>query len=380
MEINLYLQSLRRGWWLILLTVLVSTIASLLISYLTPPVYQTVMRFVVAPNPDIFSDSFDIVDSLDTLDRRSIVNTYKELLESPTVYRQDSGISAMGAAMEDYSISAVVIPETNILELTVEGPDALTVVSVAEAIGNQAVEYINGLYPVYVFSVLDRPVIPTVPIRPLPLQNAGLAVLFGGIVGLVLVFSKEQLQYTIDKFRERTIIDPVSSAYTRVYFERRLLEDMTQNPDGNLCVGIVNFRGLRDMADVLPQNILDKLLNELTQTLKEELRGRDIVGRWGASQLAVLLPSTPSSALESTFNRIKDRLSEPMSLDVTGEMIVQPDPCIGVVSQVQFESDKELLNRAMMAMEKASAMPKPSVTILARPFVFMEEEAQKDVK
>lgn len=380
MEINLYLQSLRRGWWLILLTVLVSTIASLLISYFTPPVYQTVARFVVAPNPDIFSSSYDIVDSLDTLDRRSIVNTYKELLESPTIYRRDPNINDLGTAMEDYIIVAAVIPETNILELTVEGPDALNVVLVADAIGNQAVTYINDLYPVYVFSVLDGAALPTEPIRPLPLQNAGLAVLFGGIVGLVLVFTKEQLQYTIDKFRERTIIDPVSSAYTRVYFERRLSEDMTQNPDGNLCVGIVNFRGLRDMADILPQNILDKLLNQLTQTLKEELRGRDIVGRWGATQLAVLLPSTPSSALESTFNRIKIRLSESMPLDVTGEMAVRPDPCIGVVSQVQFESDKELINRAMVAMEKASAMPESSVIILARPFVFMEDEALKDMK
>jgi diguanylate cyclase (GGDEF)-like protein len=154
-----------------------------------------------------------------------------------------------------------------------------------------------------------------------------------------------------------------------------MLEDITQNPDGSLCLGIINFRGLRDMADVLPQSIRDKLLLQLTQTLKEELRGRDIVGRWGASQLAVLLPSTPSSALESTFTRIKARLSEAMRLDATGEMVVRPDPCIGVASHVQFESDKELIKRAELAVEKASALNAPSLTILSRPFVFVEDEA-----
>lgn len=375
MELNLYLQSLRRGWWLILLTVLVSTSVSLLISYFTPPVYQTDMRFVLAPNPDTFSSSWDLVSSLDTLDRRSIVNTYKELLASPTVYRQNPEINAMGDAIGDYDISVVVVPDSNILELTATGPDANQVALVANAVGDQGVKYINELYPVYIFRVLDRPSIPTEPISPLPVQNAGLAMLFGGVIGMVLAFTKDQLQNTFDKIRERSIIDVASFAYTRAYFERRMLEDITQNPDGSLCLGIINFRGLRDMADVLPQSIRDKLLLQLTQTLKEELRGRDIVGRWGASQLAVLLPSTPSSALESTFTRIKARLSEAMRLDATGEMVVRPDPCIGVASHVQFESDKELIKRAELAVEKASALNAPSLTILSRPFVFVEDEA-----
>ena len=379
MELNLYLQTLRRGWWLILLTVLVSASVSLLISYFTPPVYQTSMRFVVAPNPDIFSSSWDLVSSLDTLDRRSIVNTYKELLASPTVYRRDPEINAMGVEMENYIILAVVVPETNIIELTVEGPDAPRVALVANAVGEQAISYINQLYPVYIFNVLDRPAIPTTPIRPLPLQSAGLAVIFGGVIGMALAFTKEQFQNTIDKIRERSIIDVVTSAYTRAYFERRLLEDITQNPDGTLCIGIINFRGLRDMTDVLPQPIHDRLLHQLTQTLKEELRGRDIVGRWGTSQLAVLLPSTPSSALESTFNRIKNHLSDAIPLDTTGEMTVRPDPCIGVASHAQFESDKELIKRAELAVEKASAMNAPAVTILARPFVFVEDESLKDL-
>ena len=376
MELNLYLQYLRRGWWLIVLTVLVATSVSLLVSYFTPPRYETFIRFVLAPNPDIFSSSWDLVSSLDTLDRRSIVNTYKELLASPTVYGQAPEITAMGPELEDYNISSYVVPDSNVIELDVEGPDAHQVTLVANAIGNQAVKYINELYPVYVFSVLDRPVTPLKPVSPQPLQNAALAALFGGIIGTALAFTKEQLQNTIDKIRERSIVDIVSSAYTRAYFQRRLLEDITRNPEGNLCLGIINFKGLRDMEDVLPQPIRDKLLHQLTQTLKVELRGRDIVGRWGASQLAVLLPSTPSSVLESTFTRIKSRLSEALPIDPTGEMVVHPDPCIGVASYAQFESDKELIARVESAVEKASALNSPSLTILARPFIFLEEEAE----
>src|SRR5712691_2242063 len=86
MEVTLYLRAFRRGWWIILLTILVAANVSLVISYFTPPVYQTNVRFIVSPNAGIFSSSWDIVSSLDTLDRRSIINTYKELLASSSVY------------------------------------------------------------------------------------------------------------------------------------------------------------------------------------------------------------------------------------------------------------------------------------------------------
>ncbi|MDX9704049.1 MAG: Wzz/FepE/Etk N-terminal domain-containing protein, partial [Candidatus Auribacterota bacterium] len=115
MEITLYLQAFRRGWWIIVLTLLVSTLVSLLISYFTPPVYQANSRFIISPNAGVFSNTWDIVSSLDTLDRRSIVNTYKELLASPTVYEQSPDIQALGSSIigSDYELFVTVVPDTN---------------------------------------------------------------------------------------------------------------------------------------------------------------------------------------------------------------------------------------------------------------------------
>lgn len=373
MEITLYLQAFRRGWWIIALTLLVSTLISLLISFFTPPVYQASARFIISPNAGIFSSSWDIVSSLDTLDRRSIVNTYKELLASPSVYERSIEIQNLGEGVgSDYAVSVIVVPDTNILHLTVEGPDPLIVVAIANAIGQEGLAYINELYPVYNFNVLEKAEIPTKPIRPEPLQNAGLAAALGAIVGVVLAFSREQLQNTIDKLRERTIIDVSSSAYTRSYFERRLREEMNRQTDGNLSIGIINFRGLDEVSEILPQPIFDRLVNQLTQTLKSELRGRDIVGRWNPSQLAVLLPSTPNSAVEATFKRIQMYLTSPVFLDKAGDMVVIPDPCIGVVARDQFETDNELLRRAELAVEKASSLKEASVIFHAKPFVFTD--------
>lgn len=375
MEINLYLNMLRRGWWIILLTILIATNVSLLTSYLTPPVYQTSSRFIVAPNAGSFSSSWDVVSSLDTLDRRSIINTYRELLSSPSVYKQNPAIQSVDPqVLASYDILVTVVPDTNILKLTVEGVDPKTTVEIADAIGTQAVEYINKLYPVYFFTILDQPELPISPVRPQPLQNAGLAFFFGAIIGFVLAFSKDQLQISIEKLRERSVIDSASSAYTHAYFERRLMEEVAQRPEQNLSLGMINFRGLADVRDILPQQIKDRIVNTITQTLKSELRGRDVVGRWSDMQLAVLLPSTPVSAVEATFKRIQLCLAEPISVDTSGDMVVNPDPCIGVVGRAQLETGEELIERCISAMEKASAFDEAAVVVLSKPFIFSKSE------
>ncbi|MCF6278030.1 MAG: diguanylate cyclase [Anaerolineales bacterium] len=376
MEINLYWRTLRRGWWIILLTMLVALNASLLFSYLTPPVYEATARFVLSPNAGVYDSSWDVVSSLDTLDRRSIINTYKELLSSSSIYEKSLTVQNMGeaASLDDYSITATVIPDTNILKLTVDGPEPERVLAVAEAVSAQALVFINNLYPVYNFSVLDKPELQAEPIYPLPAQNAGLALLIGGIVGVSLAFAREQIGTTFEKLRERSIIDSVSSAYTREYFTRSVREEIAQDTSSTLSLGFINFRGLDDVADALPQAIFDRVIRSITKTLIRELRGRDIVARWGGSQLAVLLPSTPGTAVENTFRRIQSYLAEPVPISESGEMVVEPDPRIGIVERDQFEDSEDVIKRAEVAMERASSLKTATVVFLSNPFVLDEDE------
>lgn len=378
MEFNIYLKTLQRGWWIIVLVMLTAMNASLLVSYLTPPVYATSSRFVVSPNASVYANSWDIVSSLDTLDRRSIVNTYKEIIASPAVYGSNPKIQNIPPDIleEKYNVSVVVIPETNILELTVEGPDPDTIILVSKAIGDQALDYINRLYPVYNFTIIEEPQLPTKPVRPEPVRNAGLALLVGAVLGVGLAFSREQLQYSFERLRERTILDPVSSAFTRTHFEKRLREDVTKNPDANVSLGLIFFRGLEESEGVLPQALIDRAIYKLTQKLKSEIRGRDIVGRWDRSQLSVLLASAPSSAIESTFKRILKYLEEPIQLSETGEIVIHPDPCIGVVSRNQFESGDAIIERAKTAMGQASSFGTSTVVYGSTPFIFDDDLGQ----
>lgn len=375
MEINLFLRTLQRGWWIIVVVMLAALNLSLVVSYLTPPVYETTSRYVVSPNAGVYNNTWDIVDSLDTLDRRSIINTYKELLASPSIYGKGLELQDINPSIleTDYSVSVVVVPDTNILKLTVDGPDPDMVVKIANAIGAEALDYVNNLYPVYNFSVLDSPEQPLAPVRPEPVKNAGLALLVGMILGVGLAFSREQLQYVFDRLKERSLVDNVTGAYTRVQFERRLREEIIQSPESSLALGIINFRGIEEGYDVFPQAVTDRVLNKVTKKLKNELRGRDIVGRWDNAKLSVMLPAAPNSAVESTFKRIQKYLEEAIRLNESGDVEIRPDPCIGVVSRDQFESIESLVKRAETAAEQASAFGAPTVVFLSTPFILYDE-------
>ena len=379
MEFKLYIRALQRGWWIIVFTMLVALNFSLLISYLTTPIYQVSSRFIVSPNAGIYDNSWDIVSSLDTLDRRSIINTYKEVLASRSVYGNNPETQQLlrDESETDYSITVVVVPDTNILKLTVEGPDPNHALMIADMIGTHSLDTINSLFPVYNFSILENPELPTKPIKPQTFQNAGLALLIGIVIGTGLAFSREQLQNTFEQLRRRSVIDNVSTAYTRAFFERRLREEVTEDPDASLSLGLINLRGLGDVSDVLPKAFADRALLQITETLKKELRGRDIVGRWDKNVISVLLPSAPVNAIESTFRRLQTYLAETLYLDESGEIVVDPDPCIGVVARQRLDTSDDVIQRAESAMKQASSFEEPAVIFLLKPNV-SDVDAEKE--
>jgi diguanylate cyclase (GGDEF)-like protein len=369
MEIRLYLQILKRGWWIIAMTVLAALNTSLLISYLTKPVYEAKSRFVVSPNAGAYQTSYDITSSMDTLDRRSIINTYKELLVSSTVYNNHPDIKKIPADefSKNYTVSAVVIPDTNILELTVDGSDPLKITTVANAIADSALLYINKLYPVYNFAILVPASIPSSPVRPKPAQNAGFALIIGVILGAGLALLRDQMQNSLDSLRTRSSIDNVTTAFTRAHFERLLSQEVNNRPDEVLSLGLINFRGLEEVADVLPPALFNKVFRQEAQTLMEELRSNDVVGKWDRTQLSVMLPSTPGAAAENTMKRIQTLLARPISLDGISDTMLHPDPCIGITEKKAGDSDANILiEYAESAMMKASVMDSSTVMFMKK--------------
>ncbi|NPV76049.1 MAG: diguanylate cyclase [Anaerolineae bacterium] len=352
MEIKLYLRMLQRGWWIIVLTALIAVNIALIAALLTQPVYRASARFSVSPNPTLVTGA-DVITSLEALDKRSIVVTYAEFLNSTRIYNETvAALQLTPADVIKYKHSTVVLPEANILALTVEGPDPQLVAILANSVGERAVAHIKDLYKVYDINLLDPAVPPLTPVSPQPLRDGGLALVLGLILGSVLAILREQIRVPLESYRNRMSSDPVSLAFNRRFFDRRLEEEIVQNPNNSLSLGLVKLEGLSGLIDTLPQPLTQQLLRQVTSILRRELRGNDMIARWDDISFAVMLPSTPETAAARTLNRIGQVLSSPVKLDQYGET-VRLMPAVSVSTRRDNETATEFITRAEEELERS---------------------------
>jgi len=354
MEIRLYLQMLLRSWWIILLSALVALAVSLGVSYLAVPQYQATARFIINPSAAITTNA-DVVRSLDTLDRPSVAATYVEVMNSQRVFADSVAalnIDPSNPSLAAYSVQAIVLPSSSVLQLSVSGPNPKVAAELANMIGNQSINYAKRVNSVYSVEFLDAAVPSTVPVSPVPLRDASLALVLGLAGGAILAILSEQIRMPIESLRRRTLIDQTSSAFTRRHFQNRLEEEQARSEKGDIGLGLIQLEGLTGLVETLPSILSQQLFQEVTRRLRNELRGNDIVGRWGEVEFAVMLPSTPVVAAERTLNRIRLALSEPIVISHTRETI-QLLPYTAVSVSKAQESVQALVNRAEEALIQA---------------------------
>lgn len=350
MEIRHYLKMLQKGWWIVLLTVLVAVNVAFVMAYFTEPVYIASAKFIVSPNPSVIAE-YDVVNSLEALDKRSTVATYGEFLNSRRVYLD--ALSALGldvADMDAYTPAAVVLPEANVLELSVTGPNPEIASAVANMIGTLTIDSVNRLYRAYVVSVLDAATPPVIPISPQPVRDASLALALGLIAGISLAILSEQIRIPLESYRNRLRLDTTTGVFKRQYFESLVAGELMENPNDPMSVGIVELTGLEELMETLPVNALNWILTQVTEVLQRELRGNDAIARWNKNSFALMLPLTPSLAASRTFERIYLSLKQPVELkqyDIT----INLDPHIGGAVYSNEMPPSELLQQAESVLQ-----------------------------
>ena len=351
MEIQLYFRMLQKGWWLIVLATLAAVIISLSFSFATIPQYQASAHLIISPNASLTSGS-DVVRSLDTLDRLSTVTTYAEVLGSNRVYEETLGMLQLKASdLVAYTRSAVVLPDSSILEIRISGPNPTLAAELANAISRQMINYTGQLNQVYEVDFLDVATPPLTPFSPQPLRDVSLALVLGLAIGGVLAILREQIRQPLDALLNRFQVDGTSSALNRRSFEKTLTETLARNQE-NISLGLIHLEGLNNLMETLPLSVSQQLLHEVTARLRKELRGNDYIGRWGDTEFAVMLPATPANAAERTLERIKLALSEEIRLEQLNTPI-KLVPSVGVSVRAMEESPQTLIGRAEKTLELA---------------------------
>lgn len=353
MEIKLYFRMLQKNWWFIILTALLALSSSLAVSYVSIPQYSSVARFIIIPSASL-TDGADVVRSLDTLDRRSVVATYAEVMNSSRIFESASQFIGTDplTLVKQYKVQAVDLPDSSVLELTVSGPDPVLAAKLANAIGYQSITFTRGLNLIYDLNFLDTAIPAEFPFSPVPLRDGVVAIAIGVMAGVILAVLGEQIRVPIDAYRRRLRLDNATGLYNAAYFGRLLDGELIQNPDSVHAVGIVELSGLTDFLETLPPAGLQSLLVKVTETFQRELRGNDVVARWNETSFIVLLPTTDGPAASRTFNRIYQALTQPVNLSAYG-VSVNFDPHIGGAVYSNKLSSEELLGKAKSSLEQS---------------------------
>ena len=341
----------QKGWRILVIFVTAFAAGALIWSIMATPMYRASAKFLVYPN-DTLTSSRDVVSSLDTLDKRTISTTYADILDSNRVYQDTiSRLQLDEADLEDVKFYSEVQANTNILVLSVEGPDPQVVTLLANNIGQNGISYIKSIYQVYDIAFLDTAMEPEIPFRPRPLIDTLIFAGIGLLAGLILLILREVLRVPLETLRERSITDKQSLAYTRKYIARSIVQEFVKKKDEPLAFGVIYLQGIEDLIDGLPDRITGNLMRGVVDRLHDLLRGNDLVGRWNKLEFGVLLPSTPEFPAQKTFERLIQALEQPLESEAGEKLLLTP--VAGVVTRRPEDTGEVLTERAEKALKDA---------------------------
>jgi capsular polysaccharide biosynthesis protein len=184
---------LRNGWWMVALAVAVSSGAAAVVTARQRPIYHASVTLVVTPNSNV-EGTADILRSLETLERRSVIATFARVPSGPQARAAVARRLELPPDLSGCRIEASVLPNTNILKIDVRGPDPARVAQVANAAAEVTKDEVRTLYRIFTTRTLAEAMPPSRPIHPDPKRNYVVAGLLGLFLGVATALAAERLR------------------------------------------------------------------------------------------------------------------------------------------------------------------------------------------
>lgn len=309
MDVRTYLLIIMKRWYILLACVVLTVVATLLLTLRLPRVYESVSTFVIRPHSSlILQDEF--VSTLDTLSRRvEINNTFAEVTTSKLI--RDRAAEQLGLSSDQrsgLSANGRVLVGTNILELTIKGNDPELAQAFAEAVSIETVNYISSLYDVFELGQLDAATINRSPVSPNIPINLALGFVLGTALGLVLVFLYEYLRVPDAQQHSFDIIDGGTGIYNRSYLEMRLSQEVSRanRNDSELSLALIRLKshgGLSSSADIGRE-----VMPSMAIIFDPLLRDEDLLARFDETTFALMMPDTSGDEAQDLVENLRLRL------------------------------------------------------------------------
>jgi len=191
---NFYLRALVRGAWLVLVALVLAVALAWWVTSRQTPSYRASASLVVTPNTEV-EDVTDLLRSLETLERRTVVATFARLPGSPqTVDAVAERLGLEPRELRSYWIGGAVVPNTNIVRIDVYGPNPERTAEVADTAARAVRREARHLYKIYSMQELARAETPRRPVRPDARRNVLVAAILGLFLGVLAALALEALR------------------------------------------------------------------------------------------------------------------------------------------------------------------------------------------
>ncbi|MEM8532990.1 MAG: GGDEF domain-containing protein [Chloroflexota bacterium] len=152
-----------------------------------------------------------------------------------------------------------------------------------------------------------------------------------------------------------SITDDTTRLYNRRYLFTRLDKEFQrlQRRHTTLAFAVVEVDNMRTYNNTYGHVAGDVVLFTLAQTLRQEVRRSDIVGRWGGDEFGIVFPNMSLSEALAIAERIRTHIDS-LSIDTSVGAIVRVTVSVGVaVNTDPEETILDLVHKADQAMYKA---------------------------
>jgi diguanylate cyclase (GGDEF)-like protein len=162
---------------------------------------------------------------------------------------------------------------------------------------------------------------------------------------------------------ELATVDGLTGLLVRRHFEQRLAEEWSRAARYRsvFSLGIVDLDDFKALNDTYGHQAGDQALREAAATLRRNVRGADVIGRYGGEELAFLLPDTPLAEAMVVAERIRADLARQRILVGKSELRLTASLGLATFPDPRARDATDLIGLADLAMYRAKRLGKNRV-------------------
>lgn len=181
---------------------------------------------------------------------------------------------------------------------------------------------------------------------------------------LKLKFTTDRLRQALDEVQQMVSMDTLTGVFNRRYLFQAAAQELarTRRYGSSFAVVMLDVDHFKQVNDTYGHLSGDAVLKEVANTIGQQLRSSDVLGRYGGEEFAIILPETSGSQAVQVGERIRQQL-EALTFQVDSYAI-QVTVSIGIGSYTApTDSVDVIFKRADQALYFAKASGRNTCSI-----------------